>query len=172
MVRTLQDGTRSEFPSFDMITGEIFQYWIKRSSESKNPILKARYLGLVMEFQETITGTKPAYTIKKEYAATLLKAVTGGYCSRPMYAFRKLERALSIALSINDQPLVEACKSVIQQKETEYSIDDKPGLWGYSYDLLLENRKIKLPAPFSIIWNDLPTSTITLFTSSIFPFFR
>ncbi len=53
------DGTATESPSIKLVTNEIIEYWTKRASECKHPILVARYSGLVWEFQNKITGTKP-----------------------------------------------------------------------------------------------------------------
>jgi len=51
MVRNNGDGTSTESPSTRLITPEIMDYWSKRITETNNPILKARYSGLIWDWK-------------------------------------------------------------------------------------------------------------------------
>jgi hypothetical protein len=56
----------------------------------------------------------------------------------------KLERALSLAISLNDISRIEAVRDAIIAYEDSVANDDWLGLWGFSYDLLWNNEKVSL----------------------------
>jgi hypothetical protein len=56
----------------------------------------------------------------------------------------KLERALSLALSLNHRELIEKVKESIINYEKKITKDNDIGLWGFSFDLLLKNEKVGL----------------------------
>jgi hypothetical protein len=55
---------------------------------------------------------------------------------------RQVRHALSVAISINDIGRVERLRDAIIALEDAVAIDDKLGLWGYSFDLLIENKRV------------------------------
>lgn len=138
------DGTATESPSIKLVTTEIIEYWTKRAYESQNPILVARYSGLVWDFQNQITGTKPNHKIARLYAQALIDTSISKTYKREVYVFKKIERALEISSALNDDVLIERCKLSLIAFEKDNSQDSKPGLWGYCYDLLIGNKKVKL----------------------------
>lgn len=138
------DGTATESPSIKLVTTEIIEYWTKRAYESQNPILVARYSGLVWDFQNQITGTKPNHKIARLYAQALIDTSISKTYKREVYVFKKIERALEISSALNDDVLIERCKLSLIAFEKNNSQDSKPGLWGYCYDLLIGNKKVKL----------------------------
>lgn len=138
------DGTATESPSIKLVTTEIIEYWTKRAYESQNPILVARYSGLVWDFQNQITGTKPNHKIARLYAQSLIDTSISKTYKREVYVFKKIERALEISSALNDDVLIEKCKLSLIAFEKDNSQDSKPGLWGYCYDLLIGNKKVKL----------------------------
>ncbi len=157
------DGTVTESPSIKQVTPEMIQYWEKRGRESVNPILKSRYLGLVWEFQSKISASKPSHEICKSYIKALLDRVNEEYCKHEVYGFRRLKRALVLSLELNDDDLVNKCKEAILIAENKYSQDNKPGLWGYSFDLLIGNRKVKLSPDEEVsIINELESKLVRL----------
>jgi hypothetical protein len=138
------DGTATESPSLRLVTKEIIDYWTERASASKHPIFIARYSGLVWDFQYKVTTTKPSHKIARIYAQALIDTANSGTYKREVYVFKKIERALVISSEINDAPLIEKCKNALIAFEKDNSQDTKPGLWGYSFDLLIGNKKVKL----------------------------
>jgi hypothetical protein len=138
------DGTATESPSIKLVTTEIIEYWTKRAYESQHPILVARYSGLVWDFQNKITGTKPNHKIARLYAQALIDTSISKTYRREVYVFKKIERALEISSALNDDVLIENCKHSLIAFEKDNSQDTKPGLWGYCYDLLIGNKKVKL----------------------------
>jgi hypothetical protein len=61
-----------------------------------------------------------------------------------MFTIKKLERALSLALTINDKDRIEKLIDTIIKYEDTIAYDDKLSSWGFSYELLVKNKKIKL----------------------------
>lgn len=139
-----QDGTSTESPSIQRVTSQMIQYWEERATKNINPILIARYSGLVWDFKQRITGNRPNIEIGKIYVKALIESAKGNYCKYEFNAYTKLKRALKLAISFNDPVLIESCKQTIIEFEQENAIDNKPGLWGYSFDLLVGNKKVNL----------------------------
>jgi hypothetical protein len=138
------DGTSIESPSIKLITPSMLDYWEKRANESINPILKSRYSGLVWDFKNIITGNNATHEICRLYINALVDIANGDFHKYEVNTYSKLERALSLAISINDNELIEKVKNALLSFEQRHSKDDKPGLWGYSFDLLVGNKKIIL----------------------------
>ena len=144
MVWNNGDGTSTESPSIKKVTPEMLDYWENRASLKINPILIARYSGLVWDFKEKITGERPNIELGKEYVRSILQIAQGKFSKQAFDTFTKLERALKLSIGFNDPELIKLCKETIISFEKDNAIDDKPGLWGYSFDLLIANKKVVL----------------------------
>lgn len=138
------DGSGMESPSIKLVTPEMIEYWSKRASEVTNPLLVARYSGLVWDFQLKITGKKPHHTICKKYIQALIDVVQKNKEKFAIYSYHKLERALALSISINDKTLIEQSKNALIEFEKNNSVDSKAGTWGYCFDLLIGNTKANL----------------------------
>jgi len=133
-----------EIPSLKDITPEAIKYWGKRVEESKNPIFKARYADLIWDFSEKITGAKPSYEIAITIIRSIIEIARKDLHKYKLSTIEKLERALSLVLSLNNDNLISEVKNSIIEYEEKIAEDDKPGLWGFSFDLLLNNKKIRI----------------------------
>lgn len=138
------DGSVSESPSIKLINKEIIDYWAYRAKECINPLLKARYCGLLWDFCKRVTGSSPSHIIGREYVENLLLIAKYDLHKHPTSTKEKLKRALSVAMSLNCDALVNECKDTILKYEARVAVDNKAGLWGFSFDLLLCNKNIKL----------------------------
>ena len=138
------DGTFTESPSIQMVTPEMIDYWEARANETQNPVLASRYYGLVWDFKEKISGKKPSHELCRKYISALLLQVNEDYGLHQVYYFNRLRRALTLSIELNDKELTESSKQAILKAERKYSEDTKPGLWGYSFDLLVGNKKVNL----------------------------
>jgi hypothetical protein len=67
MVWVGDDGKAYESPSLSLVNEDVIKYWVKRSQNTSNPIMKARYSGLVWDLSETAIGKKPDYKIAIDY---------------------------------------------------------------------------------------------------------
>lgn len=139
-----EEGKMVEYPSIQRITPEIISYWEKRAKESTHPIFKARYSNLVWDFSEKITGEKPHYSIAQIYIDSIIEIAEKDLHKYSVDVIKKLERALSLALSINDKERINRLIETIISYEKKIGEDDKPGLWGFSYEFLIKNKKVPI----------------------------
>lgn len=138
------DGTESESPSIKLVTPEMIIYWLERAKSSKNPIMIARYSGLIWDFTHYVTKKKPSAEIVRIYIENVIRIAAEGYYKVEIYVFTKLKRALSIAILIKDKDLIENCKQTLIAFENLVSKDNLPGIWGHAFDLLVFNKKAGL----------------------------
>lgn len=144
MVFRGDDGVTVEKPSLQQIDKEAIFYWKKRAETTANPLLQARYAGLVWELSEPAVGEKPNHTIARIYCDAILNMADKSLHQYEVDVIKKLGCALSVATSLNDQTLIGRAKQAILKFEREVGEDSKPGLWGFSFDLLVGNKKVSL----------------------------
>jgi len=144
LVFSNKEGKFVEYPSIKRITPQIIAYWEDRAGETKHPILRARYSNLVWDFSKKIIGKKAHYKIAQIFIDSTIEIAERGLHKYPIEMIKKLERALSLALSINDKKRIDKIKKAIIDYENKIAEDDKPGLWGFPYELLVKNKKVPL----------------------------
>lgn len=136
-------GQMVEFPSIQQIDQEIINYWKERSESSGHPILINRYADLVFDFEPKILNSKINFVMAQKIIDSAIdicdKNLEDGLGCKDI-----LERALSLALQINDGQRLSKLKNVIIKTENKYAEDDKPGLWGYSFRWLILDNNDKL----------------------------
>lgn len=135
-------GNVTEAPSIQFITKEVLEYWEKRIDETVNPILKARYAGLVWDFKEKQTGEKPNFEICKKYINALIEIGKGDYHGVEIYTYTKLKQALKWAIASKDTELINDAKNILIVYEKANAKDTLPGTWGQSMKWLMKNPKI------------------------------
>lgn len=139
-----KDGNFIETPSIQDVTPEVIKYWSARAQEVHHPILQARYGDLAWEFSKEIDDVKPNYRDAQIVVDATLEIASKEHYKREIYIVHKLRRALSLALSLNDAERIAYVRDCIIETEDKVAIDEKPGLWGFSYDLLYNDSKITL----------------------------
>lgn len=139
-----EDGISREFPSIKLLTKEIIDYWNTRIKETNNPILKARYSGLIWDFSQPVLGEPRNHEIGFEYVNSLIETVEQRICQHKIELITKIKRAMQVAVSLKATELIERAKLVTIELENDIAENDKPGLWGFSFDLLVGNKKINL----------------------------
>lgn len=144
MVLKNDDGTFTESPSIQKVTPQIIQYWSERAMASKHPVLRARYADLVWDFSKVVTKTPPHYTMDHIVIDSIIEIAQRNCHKHEVYVIKKLERALSLAVALKDSSRIEKVRDVIISYEDSVTQDSKLGLWGFAYDLLYENDKVKL----------------------------
>ena len=122
MVWSNNDGTATESPSIRLVTAQMIDYWEKRAIESTNPILIARYSGVVWDFKNKITGQNPSHEIWRQYIKALVEIANGDFHKYDVNTFKKLKRALLLAISLNDNNLISEVKDSILKYENEHAI--------------------------------------------------
>jgi hypothetical protein len=144
MVFRGDDGKTVEKPSLQQIDKETIFYWQQRAEAATNPLLRARYAGLLWELSEPAVSEKPSHAVARIYCDALLSIADKRLHQYEVDVIKKLGRALSVAISLNDQALIDKAKQTIIKYEREVGEDSKPGLWGFSFDLLVGNGKVPL----------------------------
>ena len=137
-------GQWVEGPSIKRITQDIISYWKNRASQAIHPLLKARYADLVWDFSYITTQERAPY----EMACIAIDSVIE-IASKDIHRFStdvitKLRRALSLARRLNIQSKTETVVDAIIAYEDKIAEDSKCGLWGFSFDLLVEDKNISL----------------------------
>lgn len=138
-----QDGIINDYPSINFITPSVIDYWSKRANQAINPILKSRYWGLVWDFTKKITEQNPSHEICRKYIHSLIETATGDYFKKQIYVFVRLKRALNLAIELNDNELINTVKNTVIDFETRHFNENNQHQWDYSFDLLLENKRVK-----------------------------
>lgn len=139
-----EDGSIVEYPSISQITPILIDYWERRSREASHPVMRARYSDLVWVFSEKIAGKKPHFNMATSAIDSNVDIASRGDYKHDVEIFKKLERSLYLALTLNDAQRVEKVRDAIIAYEDKVAKDELIGLWGYSYDLLIENKKVPL----------------------------
>lgn len=139
-----EEGTYVEYPRLQKITSEVISYWEKRAIECNHPVFKARYSNLVWDFSEKIKGKRPHYSIAQIFIDSVIEITEKNLHKYFVDVINKLERALSLALIINDKERINKLTKTLISYEKKIAEDDKPDLWGFSYKLLVKNKKVKL----------------------------
>ncbi|MDR4499138.1 MAG: hypothetical protein MRK02_14655 [Candidatus Scalindua sp.] len=138
-----EDGTFSEGPSIQKITPEIINYWEKRSQQTQHPVLKARYLGLIWDFSEKVSGKKPSHTIALAYIDNLIEIAEKKLQEHEGDIRSKLKRAIELSKSLNRTDRLEKARECVLTYHNSIIRADAPGFWPMAYDLLIENKKAK-----------------------------
>ena len=105
-------------PSKESITPEVVSYWEQRLNEVSNPILKARYSGLLIDFKTKCDGDT-----RKKHVESLLDCVDGRYPEHKINCVVKLIRAFHLAVTMKDNDLIAI---------TEQFHQTQPPLSGFS----------------------------------------
>ncbi|MCE5340078.1 MAG: DUF4209 domain-containing protein [Planctomycetaceae bacterium] len=139
-----KDGTTWEIPSLNQVTPEILDYWYNRAKQAKHPILKTRYATLVWEFSKHVTN-KPADITMAHICIDSVIEMAKLLCHKyESNVIRKIKYATKLAISINDKIRSNQLRDTMIDFEGKIADDSKRGLWGFSFDTLLMNKKIKL----------------------------
>lgn len=143
MVRTNPDGSTIEFPSLSNVDAQTISFWISRCKQTSNAVMKARYSDLVWDLCSKCTGEKPSHAFALASANALLTVVENEMYLHSIDSIQKLRRAFTLGISLSNQPLVERAKNAALSLEKRISDDNKPGLWGFSFDLIVDNKKVQ-----------------------------
>ena len=139
-----EDGTANIIPHISKVSSNMLKYWETRAKEAKHPILKARYSGLVWDLSNTVIQQKPLVDMACIRIDSIIEIAKRNCHKYESDTFDKLSHALNLALSINDNERTLMVRDAILNYEKLVAKDDKLGLWGYAYDLLLKNKKVTL----------------------------
>lgn len=121
-------------PSKDSITKEILDYWKARIDEVVNPLIKARYCGLLVDFMPQC-----GVEIRKLYLHSLLETVKGNYPKYAINSVNKLRRAFQIAITSKNTEDISSVKKAIDTYDAKYAKDNNVGIWGRAFLIMFDN---------------------------------
>lgn len=133
-------GQFVEFPSIKQIDEEIIEYWKKRANDSKHFILTNRYADLAFDFEPVVLNKGIDFLMAQKVIDSAIE-ICNLNLDDGLGCKSKLERALSLAIQINDSLRIQKLKDIIITTENKYAEDDKPGLWGYAFEWLILDDK-------------------------------
>lgn len=138
------DGTVSEFPSLQSVTAEMLAYWKQRASTAKHSVMRARYADLAWDLAVPVTGSRDDHTLAQTAIDAIVAIADDNLLEYETSTIRKLDRALSLALRLNDVPRIQAVKRAMLELEKRIAQDALPGLWGFAFDALIHNKRVSL----------------------------
>ncbi|KZX59187.1 hypothetical protein A3709_16730 [Halioglobus sp. HI00S01] len=139
-----EDGSTTENPSLDSVDSHTLAYWASRSAETENPILKARYSGLVWDLSKAAADIQPDYQIAVVHIEAILDICKGELYEHSVEGVQKIKRAYRVAKGLNNTALIDKCIETMIELEDHIAQDEKPGLWGFSFDVLVLGKEPRL----------------------------
>jgi hypothetical protein len=137
-----EDGLPMYSPNADDIDPEILEYWEIRASLTQHPLLRARYADLVWEFGRLALGAKANTGFAWVAADAYLTTVERRLVEHEAQAWRFIDRALEIAIRLDDLGRVRRAKSVLfsffraQQEAGRLTMWWKPDEISFGHDKL------------------------------------
>ncbi|MBN2376877.1 MAG: DUF4209 domain-containing protein [Sedimentisphaerales bacterium] len=137
-------GQMMESPSLALVNSQMLDYWANRAKHAKHPIQKARYAGLVWDFNNKVNGKSADIQIAQIRIDAVCDIARDNCHKYETDVITKLKHALELAIRINDKNRIAQVRDSIITYEGNIAEDSKCGLWGFAYDCLWNNKKISL----------------------------
>lgn len=135
------DGDFSENPSLSSVDHNILHYWSERSKKTNNNLMKARYSGLVWDFSKKVTGKQADVQLAIDCVNSLIAICDDNLCEHHIHAVQKITRAYKVSCSLKNKDLIKASIKAMISLENRIGEDNKPGLWGFTFDLLILGKE-------------------------------
>ena len=156
-----QRGEWVESPSIRLVTAEMLRYWQDRSVSAQHPMLQARYADLVWDFSPLVLKKNAEISCAHTAIDAYQAIINRNLFQYESNAITKLKRSLDLSVSINDKIRIGSVRDAIIAFEDEMIDDVSRGLWGISFDFLVENKKMQLSeSQRDKIINDLEESLV------------
>lgn len=125
------------------IDTDVLEHWKDRAETLHNPLMKNAYADVLWHYSK-IASKKPYPEMARLAIDTSFEILKSKKYNHSLDARWYSQRALDLSLKISDEKRIQKAVEIIIQTEDEITIDDKPGLWGFAFEYLLKNKKIKL----------------------------
>ncbi len=133
-----------EYPSIQSVSEQILSYWGDRANISKNSILLSRYADLVIDFSPTVINKIANYNLFHLVIDANIY-ISEKLLASPLDCRTKLERALNLAIQVNDKNRLKNAKEAVINLHKNVAVDDKAGLWVFAFKWLLLDYCEKVP---------------------------
>ena len=133
-----------EYPGRVCITPDVVNHWVSRARQARHPLLRIRYADTAWDlWPKDGTGRCPP-DVPRVMIDAAVAAVEPGVGPCDVESVRLLRRALAVAVSLRDGARVERVRDAVLALEDRIGVDHLPGLWGFSFDLLIDAPKVPL----------------------------
>jgi hypothetical protein len=147
MVGRGKDGEKVESPDIKNVSEAMVTHWLTRMRSAQHPVLKARYADAAWDVGRKLFGKLVPILAAQIAVDSYADIVTNGLEIYRNEKMKCLDRAMSIAISVNDFARVSLIANgsiSLARSETE---SDASGVWGFCFDLLLDNPKLEILFP-------------------------
>lgn len=127
------------WPNPASVNSEMLNYWMGRSREAKHPLLRARYADLVWDMVPGVAGAKRNIESAQIAIDSYCDLINQKLCQLPSDAIAKAERAMNLALSVQDSVRVARVRDVVLK--LDIGERDYPYGAGTAFEFLLINHK-------------------------------
>lgn len=135
------DGTPVSYPELSDINNDAVLYWEKRAQETNNPLLKARYCGLVWDFKKRVCNDSYPSWLFDELITSLIDVANGDYEPHDVITVNVLERLASLAGRA--PKYLEAIKAAFVRFDSNKTKDDNAArLWGALLGYVIKNKGV------------------------------
>ena len=139
IIPTLQeDGSINEWPGRLAITASAIEYWKLRANKCRHPFLKGRYARLAWDLAKMEPQSTPDYLMAQIAVDSAIEVTTHSCFENEVQGIEALKTALRIAHSINDADRIASVRNEMIRFEKEVAVDELAGLWGFSFDCLVD----------------------------------
>lgn len=133
---TLTDGDIYSNINETDITEDAVHYWQKRITTSVNPLFKARFSGLVLDFGKKF-GIRPDVNLINTFINALILVIEGSYCS-DFGITKKVDILIKVTSGYTkDVSLRTKAAETILNYLTSYSKVQNIGIWGRVYSSII-----------------------------------
>lgn len=130
------DTNGQEYPSKESINEGTISYWRERAVDTRHPVLSCRYADLVFDFAPKICKCSFDYEMAQIVINSTIR-ICQETLNNGLGCKVKLKRAISLAILLNNKKSIAELVDTIINTEKRFSIDEMPGLWGYSFQWLV-----------------------------------
>ena len=133
------DGSPASYPELTDIENDTVLYWETRAQQATNPLLKARYCGLVWDFKKRVCNDSYPNWLFDTYIQSLLDVANGDYEPHDVITVNVLERLSNLAG--NNPKYVEQVKAAFVRFDNERTGDDNAArLWGALLGFIIRHK--------------------------------
>lgn len=135
------DGTPVSYPELSDINNDSVLYWELRAKQTNNPLLKARYCGLVWDFKKRICNDSYPSWLFDMLITSLISVADGDYEPHDVITVIVLERLASLAG--RNSKYQNAIKASFVRFDNERTNDDNAArLWGALLSYVIKNNGV------------------------------
>jgi hypothetical protein len=133
-----------EYPSRAWITTDVVNHWVSRARQARHPLLRVRYADAAWDLWPKGGAGRCPPDVPRVMIDAAIAVVEPSIGACDVESIQLLRRALSVAVSLRDGTRVEQVRDAIMALEDRIGVDHLPGLWGFSFDMLLDAPRVPL----------------------------